>query len=374
MMSFLLSTVIIYLLWEYRRGRDRLWLIPVVMVVWANLHGGFAIGFVLLVLATAGEGLRWFFGAIGGETLEDAELDARFRRVLRLVAVGLISAAVVSINPYGPRMLLYPFQTVGIKVLRDFIQEWAAPNFHEAQTWPFIWLLLATFVAVGVSPRRLDWRDAVMLGGTAYSALLAGRNIATFAVVATPALAYYADPWLEQIGVRFKLNRPPRGAAAGRQLAAGGSLCRRGGGQSRAGRQPGDAQRRAGEAAAGGGGRLYGEPQPATAAVQQLQLGRLPDLRRRATTRCTSMGEPTCTTTCCCATTLPRTSGSRAGRNGWMLSARTLCWLRRAGRYRSFWRRTTRGSWNTRTRSRWFTCGGRRRESNGGHSQPLKSA
>ena len=126
------------------------------------------------------------------------------RPVIRLAIVGLVSAAAVSINPYGPSMLLYPFRTVGIGVLRDFIQEWAAPNFHSAQTWPFIWLLLGTLLVAALSSKRLDWRDAVMLGGTAYSALLAVRNIATFVLVATPVLAFYLDAWL--VEHRFRLN------------------------------------------------------------------------------------------------------------------------------------------------------------------------
>jgi hypothetical protein len=124
-----------------------------------------------------------------------------------------VSAAAISLNPYGPQMLLYPFRTVGIGVLRDFIQEWASPNFHMAQTWPFIWLLLGDLVMIGLSNRRLDWRDAIMVSGTAYSALLAGRNIATFALVAGPVLSDHAEAWLVELGYRLNWNRVPRGVA-----------------------------------------------------------------------------------------------------------------------------------------------------------------
>jgi hypothetical protein len=188
------------------------------MIAWANLHGGFAIGFILLALAAAGEMARWLVeDVIGGRGQADAQarraaLVAGIRPVGRLALVGLASAAAVCINPYGPRMLLYPFQTVGIGVLRDFIQEWASPNFHGAETWPFIWLLLGTLALAGLSSLRLDWRDAVMVTGTAYAALLAGRNIATFAIVAAPVLMLHADDWLRGQGVRLNLARRPRGA------------------------------------------------------------------------------------------------------------------------------------------------------------------
>lgn len=212
MMSFLLSTVVLTLLWAYRRGHDRLWLIPPIMMLWANLHGGFALGFILLVLAGLGEGLRWLVEGVLRGGAADAERPT-LRPVLRLVEVGLVSAAAVAVNPYGVQMLTYPFRTVGIGVLRDYIQEWAAPNFHQPQTWPFIWLLLGTLIVAGFSPRRLDWRDAVMVGGTAYAALLAGRNIALFAVVAAPVLSLHAEAWLAAHDIRFDLRRPPQGTA-----------------------------------------------------------------------------------------------------------------------------------------------------------------
>ncbi len=212
MMSFLMSAAVLALILLHRRGTDRLWLIPLLMVLWANLHGGFAIGFILLVLAAVGEALRWFVERVLGGAEESASDPPTLRPVLQLVVVGLVSAAAISINPYGPRMLLYPFNTVGIGVLRDYIQEWAAPDFHQAQTWPFLWLLLGTLTVAGLSPRRLDWRDAIMVGGTAYSALLAGRNIAVFAVVAAPVLSLHLETWLEAHSLRLNLNRSPRGA------------------------------------------------------------------------------------------------------------------------------------------------------------------
>ena len=212
MMSFVLSAAVLSLLWQWRGGAARrLWLIPPLMTLWANLHGGFAIGFILMVLALAGELARWLFdGVLRGETAPDSPKTG-LRPAGHLAAVGLVSAAAVSLNPYGPRLLFYPFRTVGIGALQDFIQEWASPDFHQAQTWPFIWLLLGTLAVAGLSSRRLDWREALMVGGTAYGALLAARNIATFAAVAAPVLALHLQDWLDGLGLRLSLDRRPRG-------------------------------------------------------------------------------------------------------------------------------------------------------------------
>lgn len=209
MLSFFLSTIVLYLLWlSQKKGIDRLWLIPPVMILWANLHGGFAIGFILMVLATVGDALRWLVDGVWRPESEDDNRPS-FRPVLRLAIIGLVSAAAISLNPYGPAVIAYPFRTVGIGSLREFIAEWSSPDFHNVQTWPFVWLLLGTLVATGLSPQHLDWRDAVMVTGTAYSALLAVRNVAVFAIVCIPVLTFHLSAWLDSKQVRLNWNRLP---------------------------------------------------------------------------------------------------------------------------------------------------------------------
>jgi hypothetical protein len=97
-------------------------------------------------------------------------------------------------------MLLVPFQTVGIGALRAYIQEWNSPNFQGRETWPFVALLLGVLGAAGASKRRISWTDFVLVSGTAFMSLLAGRNIAVFAVAATPVLTYHLDSILSERG------------------------------------------------------------------------------------------------------------------------------------------------------------------------------
>lgn len=194
MLSFFLSTVILYLLYLYKRKQvDRLWLIPVVMGIWGNLHAGFSIGFIFLAGTIAGEILGNLFNPRGEHVIS-------WRGVGKLILVTVISAAALLVNPYGLKMLAVPFQTVSIGALQNFIQEWLSPNFHERHTWPFIALLLAVLGAVGASSKKLDWTDFILVSGTAFMALLAGRNIAVFAVVATPILTYHLDAALRERG------------------------------------------------------------------------------------------------------------------------------------------------------------------------------
>ncbi|MBZ0300508.1 MAG: hypothetical protein K8J31_12235 [Anaerolineae bacterium] len=205
MCSFFLSALVLVLLHLYKREHiDRLWLIPMVMLLWVNLHAGFTIGFILMGGMIAGDVLANLFNPQGADVI-------RWGRLRKLVIVALVSAAVLVINPYGLQIYGVPFQTVSIGALQEFIQEWNSPNFHERQTWPFIALLLGVLGAVGASKRRLDWSDFVLLSGTAFMSLTAGRNIALFAVVATPVLTHHLQSVLEERGwVLETIKRPTR--------------------------------------------------------------------------------------------------------------------------------------------------------------------
>lgn len=201
MMSFTLSALVLLILYRYKRQQtNHLWLLPPVMLVWGNLHAGFSIGFIFMGGVIAGEILGNLFKR--GDSLSDSLLPPR--GVRKLIVVALVSVAALVVNPYGLEMLRVPFDTVGIGVLRQYIQEWNSPNFQERQTWPFILMLVSLLGLVGASRKSWDWSDFVLVSGTLFMALLYGRNIAVFAVAATPVLARHADAALSVRGWAFQ--------------------------------------------------------------------------------------------------------------------------------------------------------------------------
>src|SRR5260221_12402143 len=207
MMLFFLSAVILYLLYLYKRRHiDRLWVIPLLMVVWVNLHAGFSIGFLLLGGTIIGEVLGRLFDKANRKVLS-------LQQIRKLVVVTVIAFAALIINPNTTQMWTYSFRTVGINFLQEHIQEWASLNFHAHETWPFVMLLFGTFAAVGLSGKRLDWTDLTLVRVFACFALYAGRNVATFALVAAPGLARHLDVLARERGIHFAPSRPPRGVA-----------------------------------------------------------------------------------------------------------------------------------------------------------------
>ncbi len=211
LLSFLLTAVVGYLLHLFKWRRvNRLWLLPPLFVLWVNLHGGYALGFILLAGFLAGEVFNHLL-----PYPPDADAPRLPWRAIGLVTlVAGLSFLCLVLNPYTTRMWTYYLETVRINVLQDFIQEWQSPNFHPLSAQPFIWLWLATLAAVGLSGRRLDGVDLALVAGLSYSALLAGRNIGPFALVAAPVLSRHAaaalDRWTAAARARGWLGPPRR--------------------------------------------------------------------------------------------------------------------------------------------------------------------
>jgi hypothetical protein len=221
LLSFLLTAVVAYVLHLFKwRKVNRLWLLPPLFVLWVNLHAGYALGFMLLAAFVAGEVANHALAVLAPAD-DPATGSAHcpvvdWRGIGLVVGVGLLSAFLLVINPNTTRMWTYYLETVRVGVLRDFIQEWQSPDFHPLYTQPFIWLLLATLAAMGLSGRRADGTDLAMVGGFAYASLLAGRNIGPFALVTAPVLSRHVAAallrWGRALRARGWLSAPRRRA------------------------------------------------------------------------------------------------------------------------------------------------------------------
>jgi hypothetical protein len=123
------------------RRRAPLWALPIVMVAWANVHGGFVAGLGavgLAILLRASENITefgWSFGRLGEGT----------RRLW--VALAACTAATF-LNPLGPKLWLYVLHELTHSTNRQYIVEWA-PASLSRDAWSTIALtLIAVTLAV----------------------------------------------------------------------------------------------------------------------------------------------------------------------------------------------------------------------------------
>jgi hypothetical protein len=184
MFSLLFASIFVSVLNRYLRNEctHQIWWLVPLMILWVNMHAGFALGLALIVLTIVGLISDAFL-------IQSPSITDLWSRLRPLVVILVISTATVCINPNGLRLYSYPFETLKSHAMMQFIHEWKAPNFQELYFQPLALLIIATFSAMAFSRKRPRPSELLMLAVTAWAVLRSGRNVAFFALIALPLLA-----------------------------------------------------------------------------------------------------------------------------------------------------------------------------------------
>ncbi len=196
--------VLALLLWHRRTGTRAVWLVPLVFVVWANLHASFPVG----LASIGGIGADWAWrrlGLPGPGPIERTDIRA-------ITAVGALSVGALFVNPAGGRLIAQPFWQWGLEV-RRFNSDWQPPDAGSLTWWLFVVFLafLAGAIVWGrgrVSPALLVTAAVLLCAG------FGSRKLMVFAAVLAPMLL--AEPLSNWAGVR------PRAPAWAVRLVAAG--------------------------------------------------------------------------------------------------------------------------------------------------------
>lgn len=126
--TYLFLTLLIYLLLTYRyidreKYFKRLYILPVLFLLWGNLHPGVITGLIVLFLFLVSEFLTYKFPAKFGNK-DQIIISADNLKKLAIVCV--VSALVLLANPHGYNTYLYAYQHTNMKMLEN-IAEWLSP-------------------------------------------------------------------------------------------------------------------------------------------------------------------------------------------------------------------------------------------------------
>jgi tetratricopeptide (TPR) repeat protein len=174
------------LLWRHYRGeRARLWLLPLLMALWVNLHTGFAAGLALVGGYGVLEFLEMPFAA------GRATAISRLRQAAPWCALAVLATLV---NPWGYRICESLLRQGQAGELHGaFIGEWSSVRLNSAALEQFLdlrnaasgdwWLLLVAACAFAVAIFRRRLGPAVLLAGGAYLSMAHIRFQALFAIL-----------------------------------------------------------------------------------------------------------------------------------------------------------------------------------------------
>jgi hypothetical protein len=201
-LSYALLAVLLHLLHRYAAGLPvGLWMLPALMLVWANVHSLYVLGWAAMAAFVVG---LW---------------AARKRFDLRLARWCGLAIAVAFLNPYGWRGIVFPFtlltrfreqnpfaQTIGEFVSPFAFQTLARfPFYPELSIWTYCVLAGLAAISLLVLARRRRW--ATVLVGLIVLVLSARmlRNLPLFVVGMLPPLVWTLP--VERVLVWFGASR-----------------------------------------------------------------------------------------------------------------------------------------------------------------------
>ena len=175
-----LFTLLCWYLLEDNLDSGWLWAIPGIVLLWANLHGGFLVAFALLGLSLAGE--LW----TAASTTQPGEAGGRAGRLAGAMGLSFLASLA---NPYGLSLYSHIYQYLTDSFLMHHIQEMQSPDFRTFAAKCLALLLLLTACLAAKQARRLRRSEILVLVFFAYEALFAARNIPLAGIVLTLTVA-----------------------------------------------------------------------------------------------------------------------------------------------------------------------------------------
>jgi hypothetical protein len=171
LLGMALFAVVLLLVTDRRAHPGRLWLVPLIVLVWANIHGSFFLGPLVL-------GLAW---------LED--LHDRAARPHLALAVAIVSAAAACVTPFGPAVWAYAFGLSTNPEVTRRISEWQPTSLRDVPGLVFYGSAVAVALLVARRGRSVSWPVLAWIGVFFAIGVYAGRGIAWWPLGVVAAIA-----------------------------------------------------------------------------------------------------------------------------------------------------------------------------------------
>lgn len=194
LISWVFALLFAHMILSAERGRRRMLLVlPGLMILWTNLHGGFIAGIVLLLTWGVGEALQTTF------TENRASLNS-YRKALEYLSCAGLCGIASLVNPYGWDLHKHVFRYLRDSTVIDNISEFQTISFHNPGSIFFECMLLIGIAAAFwcFSNKRVALGLTVLIW--AHAALFSARNIPLFMLLSAAAAALMTQDLLTRLG------------------------------------------------------------------------------------------------------------------------------------------------------------------------------
>ena len=180
--------LLLILLQRFRqRGPAALWAIPPLFCLWVNTHGSWLLGLILFSITIAAGFVDGSWGSV------DAVGWTKTQRK-QLVQTWCASIAALFVNPFGYRLVFYPFDLAFRQKLNvEHVQEWVSVNFHDQRGKIVLAVLVVLLVSLLLRSSRWTLTEVGIVLFALYSGLTYIRFLVLLGIVLAPVLARVFD-------------------------------------------------------------------------------------------------------------------------------------------------------------------------------------
>ncbi len=207
LVSWLFILIFAHVISSAEKGNPKalLWL-PVLMLLWVNLHGAFFVGILMLLTSVAGEVLGVLLSA-------DPFWRTAWMRSRSYVSCAFACSAVTFMNPYTWKLHGHIIHYIRDSRLLDNISEFQSISFHLIQSLPFECMLVLGVGAAFWCASRQQFSAALSILLWAHWSLQCARNIPIFLLISAPFTACMTRELLGKVSAMQRFGHASSAAA-----------------------------------------------------------------------------------------------------------------------------------------------------------------
>ena len=167
MISFSLFALMIYVLYDLYKNQDskKIYFLPIISIIWANVHGGSSnLPYLFCLLFLIGGLFSFKCKKIEAERMSNKQL-------IKYLVVMILCLLGVLVNIHGVLMFIYPYQNMMNQVMLQNIMEWQSTSFNEISHYTYLLFLVFLIFTMLFSDKKIKFMDLLLLGVVMYLGL-----------------------------------------------------------------------------------------------------------------------------------------------------------------------------------------------------------
>jgi len=176
--SYLLLLALLFLIYS-ARIKDQLpsvFVVSILFVLWANLHGAFVLGLLIWLVYVAGYACQH-------------RSNVNWQRILLSI---FLPVSVTSINPFGTDLWQFIYHEISNPLSQKYITEWQRFSFAPREM-PFFFIMALTWIIFFYSKRKKEVAETIILFFASMMGLISVRHTPLFVILTLPSLSYHIE-------------------------------------------------------------------------------------------------------------------------------------------------------------------------------------